>query len=971
MSTTPTLLVLFIGLIVGCCLGIYEEEVGLRDWSIRNIGQLESVFDYDQDLLVQSKLLVYNQNTNNYTNSFSLALLDKNTGITKWRQLIPVQEDTFEQILINDLDKDYFITISNGNIIRYWSRVNGELIWNQVIVSTNQCYQASFVNIDTLRVLCLDSVVFLSIKRGTILSSANIDSEKNYQSIPNTFYLYYRDTDNNVQFLPINYQNSKVDTSKSKHSVSLDLAAGDQVTGHLALEGAIVYTSSANNIHVLDIQEEKNGNALNVEKQTIALFSLIKEQGISIVGVDSVYPDNRFTVVLSNKSKLLLEYTNRRLSVITMIEQHYVMVRPSLSGQQQQLFIGSNKSDGKIELALATESAKNPQPLPMGINTTVNGDIESIFSTDKQGYCLVVTNDWAIHMIQYSSRADEPPILLWTREESLSSVLASEIIDFPLPELAKLEEFEYEFNSTQGFIQHFTRRITTQIQDLVSLFMGSSTDANKDVIINQDNGNKQRTPKMILLTTLAGKVFGLSSDKGTIVWSRYYSDFDRSRAESKIFITKKTLYYPPEAAIVISTTSKSSSTKSVVSFINPLNGKESSNKIINHNILHASILPIVDDHHHQLLMIAVDYPPNQPSPMVQVYPWNEYIRHHSFASMKNIVNYYLVNHTAATVQGYRIDSMANGLKGQLKSDPTWKISFGANHQILAVGSSNAHEIIQSPAVILGNRNLLPKYVNRNVISIASLDPKLSLLTITLVDAVSGITIKSFTHAHSAAKVSIVHTENSVVYAHYDLTSHKQHISVIDMFEKTVEWTQDTYSSLSTSKQDIAANLIIKHKTFDFVQGLIKTMRLAITTKGITSKNVLVGTVSGQILPIDKKWINARRPTPEEALPTDQEEGLIPYGPRLAFPPFFYITFNTTIPALRSIETQGTDLESTSIVLAYGVDVFCTLIAPSLPYDILSDSFNHIALIITSIVLLILTFISKNWKDSLALKKKWK
>ena len=49
---------------------------------------------------------------------------------------------------------------------------------------------------------------------------------------------------------------------------------------------------------------------------------------------------------------------------------------------------------------------------------------------------------------------------------------------------------------------------------------------------------------------------------------------------------------------------------------------------------------------------------------------------------------------------------------------------------------------------------------------------------------------------------------------------------------------------------------------------------------------------------------------------------------------------------RKIMTSPALLESTSLVFAYGLDLFFTRVAPSNTFDVLSESFNKAQLVVT-------------------------
>lgn len=101
--------------------------------------------------------------------------------------------------------------------------------------------------------------------------------------------------------------------------------------------------------------------------------------------------------------------------------------------------------------------------------------------------------------------------------------------------------------------------------------------------------------------------------------------------------------------------------------------------------------------------------------------------------------------------------------------------------------------------------------------------------------------------------------------------------------------------------------------------------------------------------ISRRLLDPRRP--ETALSSlDKEEGLVPYHPFLNIIPRDVATYFKNVLGIKSIKTLPTYLESTSVVVAYGVDIFFTRRMPSKPFDTLSDDFSYSQLIISIIVL---------------------
>lgn len=100
--------------------------------------------------------------------------------------------------------------------------------------------------------------------------------------------------------------------------------------------------------------------------------------------------------------------------------------------------------------------------------------------------------------------------------------------------------------------------------------------------------------------------------------------------------------------------------------------------------------------------------------------------------------------------------------------------------------------------------------------------------------------------------------------------------------------------------------------------------------------------------LDRKLVDPRRP--EKPTEEDKEEGLFPYHPVVPIIPNAHLSYNLTIARLSSITSAPAERESTSVVLAWGLDVFCATAAPAKTYDKLNDDFNFALLILTTTVL---------------------
>jgi hypothetical protein len=125
------------------------------------------------------------------------------------------------------------------------------------------------------------------------------------------------------------------------------------------------------------------------------------------------------------------------------------------------------------------------------------------------------------------------------------------------------------------------------------------------------------------------------------------------------------------------------------------------------------------------------------------------------------------------------------------------------------------------------------------------------------------------------------------------------------------------------------------------------MSVTQTRQGITTRQLLgVLASSNSIVAIPRNLLDPRRPVDHDPTPGEMEEGLIKYNPALEFDPKMIITHKREVIGVRNVITSPALLESTSLVFAYGVDIFGTRLTPSFAFDILGKDFNRLALVIT-------------------------
>ena len=87
-------------------------------------------------------------------------------------------------------------------------------------------------------------------------------------------------------------------------------------------------------------------------------------------------------------------------------------------------------------------------------------------------------------------------------------------------------------------------------------------------------------------------------------------------------------------------------------------------------------------------------------------------------------------------------------------------------------------------------------------------------------------------------------------------------------------------------------------------------------------------------------------------------------------PHQYISCFLSVEKIRGIHTASAGLESTSLVLAYGLDLFFTRVTPSRKFDVLKEDFDYIFISGVLSALILGTIISSKLASMRKLNLSW-
>ncbi|XP_033162526.1 ER membrane protein complex subunit 1 isoform X2 [Drosophila mauritiana] len=544
----------------------------------------------------------------------------------------------------------------------------------------------------------------------------------------------------------------------------------------------------------------------------------------------------------------------------------------------------------------------------------------------------------------------------WSREESLANVIDSQFVDLPLADTEGT--LENEMKGKAGDIASaFLRRITTQAVQIRSLFLHviglgpPPTDTQRAGLVRDSFG----LHKMLVLLTRAGKIFGIDNVSGKHHWQLYLPNVIgfANDEQMRLIVQRSAKHFPLQPLCTI-LGKNAVSGNGVLYRFNPITGKVSEGGLVqlDYKIKQLSLLGETEkDFVKGILLLDA-------SNKVHVYPEHA-------TSLADGMYLYTADVKTAELDGYFVKYAG----GQLSSTQIWNARLGGHNseqQIIGVAGKNPIEHVHSQGRVLGDRSVLYKYINPNLVAFVTQAPDSthkSVLNLYLVDVVSGSVVFTMTHRKVRAPLSIVHSENWLAYSYFNEKLRRTEITTIELYEGKSQANSSVWSSLQAPPMPL-----VERQSY-ILPTIVEALRETITERGITNKHVLIGTASGSIVEMPWHLLDPRRPIASST--QGREEGAIPYIPELPLPTESHINYNQTVARLRNIYTAPSGLESTCLVVATGLDLFVTRVAPSKTFDLLKEDFDYILISIVLVALTSGSLIVKHLASRKLLKQAWK
>ncbi|XP_077167763.1 ER membrane protein complex subunit 1 [Paroedura picta] len=949
---------------------VYEDQVGKFDWRQQYVGKLK--FASLEASQGSKKLIVA-------TEKNVMAAFNSRTGDILWRHVDKgTPEGVVDTMLSHGQDA---ITVSNGGrILRSWETNIGGLNW-EISMDSGSFQMASLVGLQ-------DSVKYVAVLKKGALSLHYLSNghQKWVEQLPDSKTVQYQlvysygtgvvyvlgaSPQSHINVLAFSVEDGEI-TKQSRVEAPWirSLSQSCTVTGEAVL---VCVDGATASLYTLSLD-------LNEEIKQVLLESLgLKFTETFQTRLWSSQPNPasasraQFFVQLSLSHFALLQYRNGMLSLlrdfpqaglVTFATTNEKTVAAVLTCKSEVDFLSCHNQSYVTNLYLAetgqrlldttisfTLEKSSPRPEQLYIQVFLKKD-------DSVGYrALVQTAD---HMLLF---LQQPGKVLWSREESLAEVVSLQMVDLPLT--GAQAELEGEFGKkADGLLGMFLKRLSSQLillQAWTAHLWKMFYDARKprSLIkneINIDNlaRDEFNLQKMIVVVTASGKLFGIESSSGTILWKQYLQDV-KPGSSFKLMVQRTTAHFPhpPQCTLLVKDKETGQSTLYV---FNPIFGRWSqvAPPVLKRPILQSLLLPIMDqDYAKVLLLIDDEY-------KVTVFPATRNVLR-QLEEMAPSISFYLANVEEGRLTGRR-------LRKDLTTEQSWEITIPTDiQQIVTVKGKRANEHVHSQGRVMGDRSVLYKSLNPNLLAVVteSTDShhERTFIGIYLIDSVTGRIIHSSVQRKARGPVHIVHSENWVVYQYWNTKARRNELTVLELYEGTEQYNATAFSSLD---RPFLPQVLQQAYIFP---SAISAMEVTITERGITSRHLLIGLPSGAILSLPKALLDPRRPE----IPTEQtrEENLIPYSPDVQIHAERFINYNQTISQMRGIYTAPSGLESTCLVVAYGLDLYQTRVYPSKQFDVLKDDYDYVLISSVLFGLIFATMITKRLAQVKLLNRAWR
>ncbi|KAL8703661.1 MAG: hypothetical protein Q9201_003145 [Fulgogasparrea decipioides] len=300
----------------------------------------------------------------------------------------------------------------------------------------------------------------------------------------------------------------------------------------------------------------------------------------------------------------------------------------------------------------------------------------------------------------------------------------------------------------------------------------------------------------------------------------------------------------------------------------------------------------------------------------------------------------------------------------------WTFGLQKKERVVTLAARPSSEPVASIGKALGDRNVLYKFLNPNLLIVGTVTVDTSSAAFYVLDSTSGHVVHSLTHPNvdTGQPVSSVASENWFAYSVFsNITDSEAEVGggarptmrgyqlvVSELFESSLPNDRGALGSVANSsslrpivlnENDPIDSLYVVSQIY-LVPAAVSFMTVTSTLQGITPRSLLCFIPSlNSVVAIPRAFADPRRPVGRDATPAEAEEGLFRHNAVLDYNPKWVLNHMREVLGIQKVITSPSLLESTSLVFAFGtLDMFGTRVTPIGGFDILGKGFNKLQLV---------------------------
>ncbi|KAK5988631.1 ER membrane complex subunit 1-like protein [Cladobotryum mycophilum] len=534
----------------------------------------------------------------------------------------------------------------------------------------------------------------------------------------------------------------------------------------------------------------------------------------------------------------------------------------------------------------------------------------------------------------------------WTRPEGLSGSVAVTWAEIPEDEnAAKVLAEEAHTNPLNAYIHRVTRHINDlkhlpdYLASLPTLILNSITGGtvgtSKPKGLYRDSFGFN---KIIILVTRRGRVYALDTgNHGEVAWSK--TVFPQASGTS--FVVKGVVSND-EGIITLR------GSKGEYAIIKAGDGEVVELQTADDSIVVPSVATIGGEIGKWLLALGPDGAPID-----------------NTLEGKNFDSTVVIRTEDDTLKGVKFTKEGD----EIVKIEVWQLQLLPGQKIADVATLPTHDPVASIGRVLGDRGVNYKYLNPNIIVVAVVEEASPVLSVRVIDTVTGQILASqlYSGVDASKSISCTVSENwfsCSFFGQYTLNDGTDRVIkgyqlvVSDMYESPSSNDRgplgetDTFSPLDPVDTPTGAPLPYVISQAWVVSEPLTKLMVTQTRQGITNRQILAYLPNSHaIMGITRFVVDPRRPVGRDPTAAEMEaEGLMKYAPAIEIDARNFLTHERDVLGVKGIVATPAIVESTTLVVAYGVDVFGSRLAPSGTFDILGKEFNKLALLGTVVAL---------------------